>query len=153
MDIRDPLHGSIELNSAESAVVDSTAFQRLRNIKQLGFGELSFPGATHSRYLHSLGAFHLSGIVFDQIFKNFPFENKSSAKRFKQTLRLATLLHDVGHGPLSHSSEEVMPQFRDLNIKIYPEHSRQANHEDYTIKFITDSPLTQILKKNFSDIS
>ena len=153
MDIRDPLHGSIELNSAESAVVDSAAFQRLRNIKQLGFGELSFPGATHSRYIHSLGAFHLSGIVFDQIFKNFPFENKKSAKRFRQVLRLATLLHDVGHGPLSHSSEEVMPALKDLNFSVYPKMKRtQANHEDYAIKLITDSPLTQILRKNFSDI-
>ena len=159
MDIRDPLHGSITLNSAEGAVVDSAAFQRLRNIKQLGFGELSFPGATHSRYLHSLGAFHLSGIAFDKIFSNFPFENKKNAKRFRQALRIATLLHDVGHGPLSHSSEEVMPPLKDLNIKAYdnligPKLKRtQANHEDYAIKLITDSPLTKIIQKNFSDIT
>src|SRR5690606_13480364 len=109
MDIRDPLHGSIGLNAAERAVVDSAAFQRLRNIKQLGFGELSFPGATHSRYIHSIGAFHLSGIAFDSIFKTFPFSSNDSSKRFRQALRLAALLHDVGHGPLSHSTEEVMP--------------------------------------------
>lgn len=154
MDIRDPLHGSIELNSAEAAVVDSAAFQRLRNIKQLGFGELSFPGATHSRYLHSLGALHLSGFAFDKIFKAYPFSNKKNAKKFRQALRLAALLHDVGHGPLSHSSEEVMPPLKDLNIKVYPKLKRtQANHEDYAIKIITDSPLTKIIEKNFSDIS
>ncbi len=154
MDIRDPLHGSIGLNAAESAVVDSAAFQRLRNIKQLGFGELSFPGATHSRYIHSIGAFHLAGIAFDSIFKNFPFSSKDSAKRFRQALRLGALLHDVGHGPLSHSTEEVMPPLKDLNIDVYKKTDRlKANHEDYAIKLILDSPLTKIIEDNFSDIT
>lgn len=153
MDIRDPLHGSIGLNAAESAVVDSPAFQRLRNIKQLGFGELSFPGATHSRYIHSIGAFHLSGIAFDSIFKTFPFANRDSTKRFRQALRLGALLHDVGHGPLSHSTEEVMPALKDLNMGAYKKSNRtKANHEDYAIKIILDSPLTKIIEDNFSDI-
>lgn len=153
MDIRDPVHGNITLTASEAAIVDSPAFQRLRNIKQLGFGELSFPGATHSRYIHSLGAFHLAGIAFDSIFKTFPFLNKKNQKRFRQALRLAALLHDVGHGPLSHACEEVMPDLKDLNIKVYPKLKRkQANHEDYTIKLLTDSPLADTLKKNFSDI-
>jgi len=154
MDIRDPIHGSIALNAAESNIVDTPAFQRLRSIKQLGFGELSFPGATHSRYLHSLGAFHLSGIAFDHIFKSFPFENKKNKKRFRQVLRLGALLHDIGHGPLSHSSEEVMPPLKELDIRVYPQKIKrtQANHEDYTIKLITDSPLARAIEKNFSDI-
>lgn len=153
MDIRDPVHGNITLTHAEAHIVDTPAFQRLRNIKQLGFGELSFPGATHTRYLHSLGAFHLSGIAFDSIFKNFPFLNKKNQKRLRQVLRLGALLHDVGHGPLSHACEEVMPDLKDLNIKIYPKLKRtQANHEDYTIKLLTDSPLADAIKKNFSDI-
>ena len=68
MDVRDPIHGNIGLSTAEVAVLDSAAYQRLRAIKQLGFSELSFPGATHNRYLHSLGVCHLSGVAFDSIF-------------------------------------------------------------------------------------
>ncbi len=154
MDIRDPIHGAIEINLGESKVIDSEAFQRLRNIKQLGFSELTFPGATHSRYLHSLGVLHLSGIAFEHIFKSFPFANKKNKKNFKQVLRLAALLHDIGHGPLSHSSEEVMPPLKDLNLIIYANPKRtKSNHEDYTIKFITDSPLATIIEKNFPDFT
>lgn len=165
MEIRDPVHGNIVLSDAEAAVIDSAEFQRLRAIKQLGFAEVSFPGATHNRFLHSLGVCHLAGTVFDQIFKTFPFSSSRTKNRFRQSFRLAAMLHDVGHGPLSHTTEDVMPPLVDLNIKAYeyktnkysqgdfmsPKQTR-ANHEDYTIKYITDSPLTPILKANFPDL-
>src|SRR5690606_25365507 len=78
--------------------------------------------------------------------------------------KLAVLLHDVGHGPLSHVTEEVMPKLRELAVDAYKDlrtdigfppiqFDGQANHEDYTIKFITDSSLTPILRKAFPDIS
>ena len=162
MEIRDPIHGSLPLEDGEVAVLDSAAYQRLRAIKQLGFMEFSFPGATHSRYLHSLGVCHLAGRAFDIIFANYPFRSKQTCRRLRQALRLAALLHDIGHGPLSHTTEEVMPPLKDLDIQVYanrkpewvrPEDSsRQANHEDYTIKFLTASSLTPTLKNNFSDI-
>lgn len=165
MEVRDPLHGTILINDAESAVLDSRAFQRLRQIKQLGFAEFSFPGATHNRFLHSLGAAHIAGRAFDQLFKDFKFSKAKARQRLRQCLRLGALLHDVGHGPLSHTTEEVMPPLKDLNIKAYDKlrddiplpksvrsANRQANHEDYTIKFITDSRLTEVLKNNFKDI-
>ncbi len=155
MEILDPVHGSIELSNAETAILDSPAFQRLRSIKQLGFGEYSFPGATHNRFIHSLGASHLARSAFDKIFENYEFKNKKDKQRLRQTVMLAALLHDVGHGPLSHASEEVMPAFRDLKIKALEriaDPDRRANHEDFTIKFITDSPLSKTLKENFSDI-
>jgi HD superfamily phosphohydrolase len=75
MEVRDPVHGEIELNSAEVSVLDSAAYQRLRSIKQLGFSEFSFPGATHNRYLHSLGVCHLAGRAFDTIFASFEFSS------------------------------------------------------------------------------
>jgi hypothetical protein len=158
MDVRDPIHGNIALADAEVAVLDSKVYQRLRQIKQLGFAEFSFPGATHNRYLHSLGVCHLAGQAFDAIFGKFPFTSEATRRRLRQTVRLAALLHDIGHGPLSHASEEVMPQLRDLKVGIYersrkpPNPARQANHEDYTIKFVTDSSLSEVLRGNFSDI-
>ena len=59
-EIRDPLHGAIPVDSHERAVIDSPYVQRLRGIRQLGFAHLPFPGATHSRYNHSLGVMHLA---------------------------------------------------------------------------------------------
>ena len=158
MDVRDPIHGNIALANAEVNVLDSKAYQRLRQIKQLGFSEFSFPGATHNRFLHSLGVCHLAGLAFDNIFANFQFSSETTRKRLRQVVRLGALLHDIGHGPLSHASEEVMPLLSSLNVGAYarreqvPSASVQANHEDYTIKFVTDSSLTETLKQNFSDI-
>lgn len=158
MDVRDPIHGNIALADAEVAILDSKAYQRLRAIKQLGFSEFSFPGATHNRFLHSLGVCHLAGQAFDAIFDHYRFTSEPVRRRLRQTVRLAALLHDIGHGPLSHASEEVMPPLASLHVKAYDHRkapvdpAAQANHEDYTIKFITDSSLTEVLEKNFSDI-
>lgn len=162
MEIRDPIHGSMELIPPEVSVVDSAAYQRLRSIKQLGFSEFSFPGATHNRYLHSLGVCHLAGKAFDSIFKGYQFEKPENRWRLRQVLRLGALLHDIGHGPLSHATEEVMPALSELKIGVYAHKKAlnpvspkrtQADHEDYTIKFITDSQLTEVLQRSFQDIS
>lgn len=164
MEIRDPVHGTIEFSAAEAAIIDSPEYQRLRAIKQLGFAEFSFPGATHNRYLHSLGVCYLAGVAFDQIAKNHLFPADADRLRLRQVTRLAALLHDVGHGPLSHTTEEVMPLRKDLQIKVYegrdsgktqqkllPQDEPRATHEDFTIKYLTDSPLTKTLHDNFSD--
>lgn len=164
MEIRDPIHGTLMISKNETQVLDSPAFQRLRMIKQLGFSEFSFPGATHSRYIHSLGVSYLAGIAFDFIFKDFKFSSSAKRENYRQILRLGALLHDIGHGPLSHTTEEVMPSLEDLNVQVYQRRvhpsvqtslmdqgKRRANHEDYTIKFITDSHLTEILSRSFAD--
>jgi HD superfamily phosphohydrolase len=165
MDIKDPIHGSIPLSQAEANILDTAAFQRLRQIKQLGFAEFSFPGATHNRFIHSLGVMHLAGLAFDTIFKNFPFSSTKVSSRFRQCVRLGALLHDLGHGPLSHTTEEVMPKLSLLKVDAYKHHQpddqirfdrdgdRKANHEDYTIKFLTDSPLTEELRRSFPDLT
>jgi HD superfamily phosphohydrolase len=144
MEIRDPIHGALEINLHEAAVIDSAAFQRLRSIKQLGFSEFSYPGATHNRYIHSLGVSHLSSEAFDSIFKGFHFDSQETRWRLRQVVRLAALLHDIGHGPLSHTTEEVMP---------VDSSGRRLDHEDYTISFILNSSLTEILKSEFKDFS
>ena len=159
MEVRDPIHGSIEFSKPEVKLLDCVPYQRLRSIKQLGFSEFSFPGATHNRFLHSLGVSHLAGLAFESIFGEYKFPSEEKRRDLKQATRLAALLHDIGHGPLSHTTEEVMPQLSELDVKIYgkkgqsAEFDRQANHEDYTIKFITDSELTGVLEKQFPMLS
>lgn len=162
MEIRDPVHGSIFYSDQEVAILDTPEFQRLRAIKQLGFSEFSFPGATHNRYLHSLGVGHIAGQMFDSCFKAFPFSKNQARLRLRQATRLAALLHDSGHGPLSHTTEQVMPQLRDLKIDAYtkfatPESDRlhvdrRANHEDYTIKYVTDSTISKTIEECFPDL-
>ena len=145
MEIRDPVHGSIQINDAEIEIIEHPFFQRLRNIKQLGFSECVFPGATHTRYLHSIGVMHVSTLVFNSLFKN---QNSPDILRLKETLRLGCLLHDIGHAPLSHSTESVMPNVSALKLpkQFHESKDRQASHEDYTIKSITDSSFTQAFK-------
>ena len=145
MEIRDPVHGSIPIDDAEIQILEHPFFQRLRNIKQLGFSEYVFPGATHTRYLHSIGVMNVSTLVFNSLFKD---QSGSEIQRLKETLRLGCLLHDIGHAPLSHSTESVMPNVSALKLpsQFKEPKDRQASHEDYTIKSITDSSFTQSFK-------
>lgn len=155
MEIRDPVHGSLFYSDQEVAVLDTPVYQRLRAIKQLGFSEFSFPGATHNRYIHSIGVAHLAGLIFDSVFKAIPFSKSSTKIRLRQCTRLAALLHDVGHGPLSHTTEQVMPAVEDLNVKVYQGKikNRRANHEDYTILFVTEGIIAQTIQVQFPDLS
>jgi len=145
VDIRDVVHGVIQIDSHELPVLDSFVFQRLRQIRQTGFAEHSYPGATHNRYTHSLGAMHTATEAFTAIFKPLETKNPDLFRRFRALVRLAALLHDVGHGPLSHTTEFAMPVISALNP--HDLSRRKATHEDYTLKIILDSPLTDILVK------
>lgn len=146
MEIRDPVHGSIKVLKEEIPILEAPFFQRLRNIKQLGFSEFVFPGATHTRYLHSIGVMDVSTKVFNQLFSQM--DHTSEIERLKETVRLACLLHDIGHAPLSHTTEFVMPMVSELKLpaNFMPAQDRQATHEDYTIKSIVDSSFTKSFK-------
>lgn len=145
MEIRDPVHGSIQIAKEEIAILEHPFFQRLRNIKQLGFTEFIFPGATHTRYLHSIGVMDVSSKVFDKVFPKS--QGNSELLRLKETVRLACLLHDIGHAPLSHTTEFVMPHVDLLKLpERFKTHNGQATHEDYTIKSIVDSSFTSSFK-------
>lgn len=156
MEIRDPIHGSIYFSDPEVAILESVEYQRLRAIKQLGFAEFSFPGATHNRFLHSVGVSYVASQIFDQIFRAYPFTKPVVKNKYRQMVRLAALLHDIGHGPLSHTTEQVMPIVSELQIDLYKQQGfdqkRRANHEDYTIKFLLDSSIGQIISSQFHDI-
>ena len=97
--IRDPLYGFVDLTNDEIRVVDTAAYQRLRRIKQLSHAYLVYPTAVHSRFEHTLGATHIAGRMCDAL--GIDGEDKTN-------VRLAVLLHDIGHGPLSHLFERVL---------------------------------------------
>jgi len=152
-EVRDVIHGPIELYPWEIAVVDSPAFQRLRNIKQLGFSEFAYPCAVHNRYIHSIGACHLAGTAFQAIFKNHFFSNQEVYHHYYYLARISALLHDIGHGPFSHAIEHAMPAAGKLSLPhevLGKDTKRQASHEDYSLKIILGSALTAVLEKNFS---
>lgn len=115
--IRDPLHNLIEFRANEFdnvlwSVIQTGAFQRLRRVKQLGFSELVYPGATHSRFAHSLGVYHIARLLMSVV------EEHLGGSRFRSSnaeiALAAALVHDLGHGPFSHAFEAVGKR---LNLK------------------------------------
>ena len=104
----DPLHGAITLHASDPdealliQLIDTPAFQRLRRIRQLGPASLTFHGAESSRFTHSLGVMALARRAFDQLVQRYPV-----LKPHRSTVLCAALLHDVGHGPFSHTAEEI----------------------------------------------
>ena len=107
MEVRDTIHGLIEYNDTEEKIINSQLFQRLRGIKQLALASLVYPGAHHTRFEHSLGVMYLAGKVS---------ENLGLSDDKTKILRLAGLLHDIGHGPFSHVSEQIIEKNVDKSI-------------------------------------
>ena len=128
-DIRDPIHGYLFISELEKDIIDTAPVQRLRRIKQLAGAHLTYPGAEHSRFCHSLGVMHLAGTLANNLLhRNYLTEDEV------QKVRIATLLHDVGHGPFSHMYEEVLSKYRD------------TTHEDIAEWLIRKSEIKDILK-------
>jgi hypothetical protein len=97
----DSIHGDIRLTDQQWRVVDTPSFQRLRHLKQLGMGHVTYPNATHTRFAHSLGVLHIMSKVL-KIAKNIDLSSEE-----EENLCLAALLHDIGHYPYSHLMEGV----------------------------------------------
>ena len=134
----DPIHKEIIIDSSKEEenmimeLIETEAFQRLRRIKQLGTASFVFHGAESSRFTHSIGVFCVARKIYNRL-----VEIESSFKKHKFVLYGAALLHDLGHGPLSHTSEEVFSH----------------NHEDWSKKLINDYlPINSILKKYGEEI-
>ena len=104
--IFDLLHGYIEIDSEAIKIIDCKEFQRLRNIKQLGVVPLVFPSATHTRFEHSLGVYHLCNELLDKINKRQP--QLSLSKKIVELIKIAGLVHDIGHGPFSHLYDQFL---------------------------------------------
>lgn len=101
--IIDPVHGDIGLSELETSLVDAPTFQRLRRLKQLGFASTVYPNASYSRFAHSLGVLHVMSRVIDVFQRNGQLQEDEDV----QKLRIAALLHDVGHYPYSHLMELI----------------------------------------------
>lgn len=113
-EIMDPIHGTIGCNALEIAAIDHPLFQRLRDIRQNDVLRMVFPGATHSRFEHGLGVMHMAGrMAASMLGHSAPQAIMSNASAHQaactlyQAVRLAALLHDVGHGPFSHLFEKT----------------------------------------------
>ncbi|GAB1581017.1 HD domain-containing protein [Phyllobacterium phragmitis] len=112
--LRDPVHGLIVFSEAKLVdmlawkLIDTPEFQRLRRIRQLGVSEFTFPGAVHTRFAHSIGVFHNARTLVDIIEREM---GRSGGKEFDEDKAhvavIAALLHDLGHGPFSHTFESV----------------------------------------------
>lgn len=137
--ILDPIHGTIRLTALEIEFINHPLYQRLRNIKQNSFLYKVFPSAVHSRFEHSLGVLHLSNEILDNLRINaIRYEKKyGDGKIFNeindipshniQELRLAALLHDIGHGPMSHQFDSFMPFKSELIEKLGHEYHEILN--------------------------
>ena len=116
---RDPVHGLVELKGEDRPIaelIETLAMQRLRRIKQMGFAWLVYPGAEHSRFGHALGAFHIA----QRVTRRLELES-----RIARHVKVAALLHDIGHGPFSHAFEHVFSG---------------QNHEVWGARIATEDP-------------
>jgi len=126
--VRDPLWNNIRLEPEALAVVDTPAVQRLRYVRQLGHAFLVYPGATHTRFEHALGTYHLARRVLAQLEE---MEGRRPDPAEGMVVRIAALLHDIGHYPFSHALEEAgLP-----------------HHEDLAARHLTSGPLAAVLER------
>ncbi|MGC1134168.1 MAG: HD domain-containing protein [Nitrososphaeraceae archaeon] len=128
-EITDPVHRYISFSAVERDLIDTSVFQRLRRIRQLAGAHLVYPSAQHSRFEHSLGTMHIAGYAGESLLRKGFIDSEDKL----QELRLAALLHDVGHGPFSHLFEEVL------------ESKCNMTHEDMGKKVILESEISDVL--------
>ncbi len=127
----DPLHGAIALDRSDPTehlliqLIDTPAFQRLRRIRQLGPASLTFHGAESSRFTHSLGVMAIARRAFDRIAHHYP-----QLQPYRPVVLCAALLHDIGHGPFSHTGEDIFG----------------SNHEQWTCRILREhAPIRDVL--------
>ncbi|RLI16540.1 hypothetical protein DRO45_00695 [Candidatus Bathyarchaeota archaeon] len=129
-EIKDPVHGYVYITEVEKEIIDSYPVQRLRRLRQLAGAEYVYPGANHTRFEHSVGVMYLAGKVTEN-----PNISRLLDDEEVELLRLAALLHDVGHGPFSHIFEHLL--VKELG----------KTHEDMTVWIVQNSELKDLLNK------
>ena len=126
--LRDPLWNNIRLDPLALVLLETPVVQRLRYVRQLGLAFLVYPGATHSRFEHALGTWHLAGVALRLLEERGALEGIDA--RAQQIVRAAALLHDVGHYPFSHALEEI----------------GVTHHEQVAYPLITSGPVASVLR-------
>lgn len=142
--IRDPIHNLIEFGADQFEhtlwrVIQTAPFQRLRRIRQLGFSEFVFPGATHTRFAHSIGVFHTARQLMGVIKRYVDAHEQQFKRQQAEHALAAALLHDVGHGMFSHGFEALGKEFG------WP----MAHHEEVSQRLIRDSEISAVLDGEF----
>ncbi len=127
-EIKDPVFGYVYITEAEKDIIDSFPVQRLRRLRQLAGSEYVYPGANHTRFEHSVGVMYLAGLLAEN-----PYLSSHFSEEDYQTIRIAALLHDVGHGPFSHIFEHLLDKFL------------KKTHEDMNVWIVQKSELKDIL--------
>ncbi len=149
--LRDPVHGLIVFDSDSDKVawklIETSEFQRLRRIKQLGFSEFTFPGATHNRFSHSVGVYQNARKLMKVVQES---EGKEYDKIRAEAVLYAALLHDVGHGPFSHAFESAREE-----IAKSRDEDATDNHEIYSARIIrnTEGGIYPILEDQRTGLS
>lgn len=147
--IKDPIHNFIEFKGdfeqSLLKILDTKHYQRLRRVKQLGFTDLTFPSATHSRFSHSLGVYHLAKKLLSKI----PVEQNGLtsgewSKKAKAAIA-AALLHDIGHGMFSHAFEAAIKSYIEKNPTEKAKFELLCDHEEITKSIIISSEISGIL--------
>ena len=130
LDIIDPIHDFVRVNSNELKIIDTPIFQRLRRIRQLSGAHLIYPGAQHTRFEHSLGVMHIASMAGHALNEKGIVSSDNI-----QNLRFAGLLHDIGHGPFSHIFEELLQK-------------RKMSHEDMGRDIILKTQIGDLISAN-----
>lgn len=151
--LRDPVHGLIVFDDRDPlrvdllawALIDTPEFQRLRRIRQLGVSEFTFPGAVHTRFAHSVGVFHTARTLVEVIKREMSRNQQDFDVSKAKVALVAALLHDIGHGPFSHTFEEVQKS-RGVNKR----------HEQWTADIIRNatgkiSPILENYEVGFTE--
>lgn len=186
--ILDPLHGDIKLSEIEKWIIAQPIFSRLRKVKQNTFLYYVFPSANHTRFEHSIGVMHIAGKIFDACKENYATGQKKKEKYsisgltsffdinkleeresvFYQELRIAALLHDIGHGPLSHlfddfaiskesflkivTESDTLKKYLEGFEKLIEANDNKVEHEIISCSFIF-LLIEELKKENILDVN
>jgi HD superfamily phosphohydrolase len=131
--IRDPVWNNVRVDALARELIDTPAFQRLRYVRQLGWVYLVYPGATHTRFEHALGAYHLARRALALLEDRGDLAGLAPDEC--QLVRIATLLHDIGHYPYSHALEEI----------------GALHHEEVARPLVTEGEVAEILSRTLGD--
>lgn len=135
LSIRDPIHGFIQADELETALLKSRPMQRLRYVHQLGVTYLVYPGAEHSRFNHTVGVMHLAGRIYDALAaRSEGLLPEGPTSRERRLVRVAALVHDIGHAPFSHSAEDL---FED-----------DIDHEEMTRRLLDTEEMAGLFEKH-----